>query len=94
MLVALHGLALGYANEAAPAVAEAERAARMAPDFGYVVYLAARTLSMSGDRERALTLLGDLVRLRGDIFTPAWLRIDPNLATLRHYPGFERLVGR
>jgi tetratricopeptide (TPR) repeat protein len=94
MLVALHGLALGYANRSGPAATEAERALRMAPAFGYVLYLAARTLLLNGDREGAISLLGDLVRLRTDIYTPAWLRMDPNLALLRHDPGFERLVGR
>jgi Serine/threonine protein kinase len=94
MLVALHGLALGYANQPAPAATEAERAVKMAPDFGYVLYLAARTRLMGGDHERALALLSDLVRLRADIYTPAWLRMDPNLVLLRRDRRFERLVAQ
>jgi tetratricopeptide (TPR) repeat protein len=91
-LVALRGLALAYAGQAAPAVAEAERAVAMTPDFDYALYLAARVHLMTGNWEQALARLERIVRLRFGWYTGAWLRIDGRLSPLRGEPAFQDLV--
>ena len=52
----------------------------------------ARILVRAGQHDRALALLEPLVR-EPYYISPAWLRIDANLAPLRGEPRFERLAG-
>ena len=50
-----------------------------------------RTYLETNEPEKALGHLETLLRLTY-MLTPAWLKIDPNFASLRGNPRFERLV--
>jgi serine/threonine-protein kinase len=98
---ALHadlGTALAYAGRLPEAIAEGERAVTLMPvarDFGIgseMHFALARILVRAGNGDRALGLLEPLAR-PPYYLSPAWLRIDPNLASLRGDPRFERLAG-
>ena len=92
------GTALAYAGRLPEAVTQGERAVELMPvarDFSLgseVRFALARILVRAGDRGRALDLLEPLARAPYYL-SPAWLRIDPNLAPLRGDPRFERLAG-
>ena len=92
------GMALAYAGRFREAIAEGERGVELMPvardfDLGSAMRFAlARILVRAGERERAIALLEPLVR-QPYYLSPAWLRIDPNLAPLRGDPRFERLAG-
>jgi len=91
------GMALAYAGRFREAIAEGERGVELMPvardfDLGSAMRFAlARILVRAGERERAIALLEPLVR-QPYYLSPAWLRIDPNLAPLRGDPRFERLA--
>ena len=82
------GLALAYAGRFPEAIAEGERAIELLPvarDFvpgSEMRFDLVRILVRAGQRDRALTLLEPLVR-EPYYISPAWLRIDPDLAPLR-----------
>jgi tetratricopeptide (TPR) repeat protein len=92
------GLALAYAGHFPEAITEGERAVELLPvarDFvpgSEMRFALARILVRAGQRDRALGLLEPLVR-EPYYISPAWLRIDPNLAPLRGDARFERLAG-
>ena len=95
----LRGLALAYAGKAREGMAESARGLELgAPDtlatrsinYAYYTYISARTALVAGDREKAIELLGEAMRLRYFV-TPAWLRIDPTWKSLRGDPRFEKL---
>jgi TolB-like protein/Flp pilus assembly protein TadD/predicted Ser/Thr protein kinase len=92
------GLGLAYAGRFHEAIAEGERGVELMPvardfDLGSEMRFAlARILVRAGERDRAIVLLEPLAR-RPYYLSPAWLRIDPNLAPLRGDPRFERLAG-
>ena len=92
------GLALAYAGRFPEAIAEGERAVELLPvarDFvpgSEMRFALVRILVRAGQHDRALALLEPLVR-EPYYISPAWLRIDPNLAPLRGDPRFERLAG-
>ena len=96
----LRGLALGYAGHGPEALAEAERglalqaptaAGRESSNYAYFAYVAARTVLLAGDRERALTWLADARRAHY-FASPAWLRVDPTWAPLRNDSRFAALA--
>jgi len=96
-LVALRGLSLAYAGRTREAVAEALRAEAEQPQgqnsqTAYVRYVVARVHVLADLPETALDRLETLVDEPG-IMTRAFLRIDPNFASLRTHPRFVRLVG-
>ena len=95
----LRGLALAYAGRAREGMAESARGLELgAPDtlatrsinYAYYTYIAARAALVAGDRDKAIELLGEAMRLRYFV-TPAWLRIDPTWKSLRGDPRFEKL---
>ncbi|MBK8006799.1 MAG: hypothetical protein IPK12_23705 [Gemmatimonadetes bacterium] len=57
---------------------------------GYIRAVRARTFMLIGDPEQAITELEATLQLPYAM-TPAWLRIDPNFASLKGNPRFERL---
>jgi serine/threonine protein kinase/tetratricopeptide (TPR) repeat protein len=92
------GLTLAYLGRDAEAVKEGERAlaivSAVSPDGHHDPYFdhqLARVYLAAGHPEHALDLIERV--LTGPYWvTPAWLRIDPNLAPLRGNPRFERLI--
>ena len=54
-------------------------------------YTAVRTYLILGDQDRALDLLEPIMQ-KPYFMTPAWLRLDPDLAPLAGDPRFERLA--
>ena len=92
-------LALAIAGRRAEAVREGEQAIRLEPiatngitgpivqHFLVLAYLAL------GDRDAALDRLEPLLRVPF-YMSPAWLRIDPTLASLRNDPRFKKLAER
>jgi TolB-like protein/Flp pilus assembly protein TadD/predicted Ser/Thr protein kinase len=91
------GMALAYAGRFREAIAEGQRGVELMPvardfDLGSATrFTLARILVRAGERERAIALLEPLVR-QPYYLSPAWLRIDPNLAPLRGDSRFERLA--
>jgi serine/threonine-protein kinase len=90
------GLALAYAGRKAEAIAEGERGAALVPpekdalQGPYQVHVLARIYLLTGEREKALDLLEQLLA-RPYYLSPGWLRVDPTFASLRGNPRFERL---
>ena len=93
---AFRGLALAYVGRKAEAIAEGERGVALLPPekdalFGpYQVHLLARIYLLTGENEKALDLLEQLLA-RPYYLSPGWLRIDPTFASLKGNPRFERL---
>jgi hypothetical protein len=56
----------------------------------YLTYVSARTALLAGDRDKALELLGEALRLHYFV-TPAWLKVDPTWNALRSDARFETL---
>ncbi len=54
-------------------------------------YMAVRTYLILGEQDRALDLLEPIMQ-KPYFVTPAWLRLDPDLAPLAGNPRFERLA--
>ena len=90
------GLALAYAGRKAEAIAEGERGVALLPPEKdaiagpYQVHLLARIYLLTGEREKALDLLEQLLA-RPYYLSPGWLRVDPTFAPLKGNPRFERL---
>ena len=60
----------------------------------YVLFQAARVFIQSGENERALDLLEQLITMPASDVTPEYLRIDPSFAPLKGNPRFEKLIAR
>ena len=75
------------------AIAEAEKTLRMAPGDGRARYNAACTFARAGLRERALD---ELEAAAGTLtsFIADWPLLDPDLASVRDEPRFQRLFVR
>jgi hypothetical protein len=57
----------------------------------YLQHQLTRIYLLVGEPEKALDQLEPLLKVPYNL-SPGWLRIDPNFATLRGNPRFERLV--
>jgi len=91
------GLALAYLGHREAALQEEEhglaltRAAGNQTNIPYFEHVALRLDLALGERERALDKLEPL--MHGHYWlSPAWLKIDPNFASLHGNPRFERLI--
>ena len=93
---AFYGLSLAYAGRHAEAIAEGQRGVALLPverdavNGPYQLHLLARIYLLTGEREKALSLLEQLLA-RPYYLSPRWLRIDPTFASLKGNPRFERL---
>jgi len=94
---AFYGLSLAYAGRRAEAIAEGERGVALLPverdavNGPYQVHLLARIYLLTGEHEKALSLLEQLLA-RPYYLSPGWLRIDPTFASLKGDSRFSRLV--
>jgi serine/threonine-protein kinase len=94
----LHGLALAALGRTAEGVRDAERGAALMPPSRdaqqgtYLQHQLARVYTMAGQQDRAIDILEQLLRMPYYL-TPAWLRIDPQFASLRTNARFRRLIG-
>ena len=94
---AMLGLMLAYLGQKSEAIKEGERAVKLWPvgrdarEGVYYEHQLIRTYLETNEPEKALDHLETLLRLTY-MLTPAWLKIDPNFASLRGNPRFERLV--
>ena len=94
---AFYGLSLAYAGRRAEAITEGERGVALLPverdavNGPYQVHLLARIYLLTGEREKALSLLEQLLA-RPYYLSPGWLRIDPTFASLKGDSRFSRLV--
>ena len=93
----LRALMLAILGRKAEAEAGGERAAALLPASrdnyvgSYIQHQLARVYTIAGDPDKAIDQLEALSKTPYYL-SPAWLRIDPNFASLRGNPRFERLV--
>jgi hypothetical protein len=93
----VRGLALAYAGRHAEAIAEGERGVALAPtsqnaNLGpYMEHQLARIYLVAGQPERAMDHLEAVLRVPYSL-SRGWLRVDPNWASLKGNPRFEKLV--
>jgi serine/threonine-protein kinase len=94
---ALLGLSLAYLGQKGQAIREGQRSVALMPVsrdafFGpYVQHQLARIYLLVGEPEKALDQLEPLLKIPYYL-SPGWLRIDPNFASLKGHPRFERLL--
>ena len=91
-----HGLSLAYLGRKAEAVAAADKGVVLTgSDVGftkpYLRFVRARMLVLTGDYDRAVAELGELVS-QPFYVSRNWLRIDPAFTPLRSNPAFQQLV--
>ncbi|HEY7636134.1 MAG TPA: protein kinase [Gemmatimonadales bacterium] len=96
-LIALKGMALGYAGRPAEGIVECRRALQLEPlstgrSAPYIAYLLARNLVLAGDPERAVDQLEAILQVP-DYVSSGWLRIDRTLERLRGNARFRQLSG-
>ena len=93
----VRGLALAYAGRHAEAIAEGERAVALMPirqnaNVGpYMEHQLARIYLLAGQPERAMDHLEAVLRVPYPL-SRGWLRVDPNWASLKGNPRFEKIV--
>jgi serine/threonine-protein kinase len=91
------GLALAYLSRRGEAIGEGQRAVALMPtakdaQWGpYLEHQLARIYVLVGEPEKALDQLERVLNTPYYV-SRAWLKIDPNFASLRGNPRFERLV--
>jgi len=92
-----HGLAQALRGRKAEAIADGRRAVALWPIsqdayFGaYIQHQLVRIYLLVGEPEQALDNLEPLLRMPY-VLSAGWLRVDPNFASLRGNPRFERLA--
>jgi eukaryotic-like serine/threonine-protein kinase len=94
------GQALAYAGQKAEAIAVAARVLAT-PALARNVFsrrLSEQSVALiyaeAGERDKAVDLLASLLGRNDYPLTPAWLRIDPVLTSLRGHPRFEQLIAQ
>ena len=93
----LLGLALAYLGRKQDAIREGERGVALKPiaydavNGPYYQHQLVRIYMVVNEPDKALDLLEPLVKIPYYL-TPRWLKIDPNFASLRSNPRFQRLV--
>jgi TolB-like protein/Flp pilus assembly protein TadD len=93
-----YGLALAYMGRKSEAIQQASRSTARLPiskdarDGAYFQHQLARVYLLVGEPEKALDQLEPLLKVPYYL-SPAWMRIDPNFASLKGNPRFEKLVG-
>jgi tetratricopeptide (TPR) repeat protein len=91
------GLTLAYLGYNAAAVREGQQGVALMPISRdavvgpYYLHQLARIYILVGEPEKALDQLERLLKIPYYL-SPGWLKIDPNFASLRGNPRFERLV--
>jgi len=93
---ALLGLALAYVGRRDESHAASRRAIELTPagdrtGIAYYRFLAARSHVLLGEPDLAIDELEQVLSIPFYV-SRAWLRIDPNFATLRGHPRFAKLV--
>lgn len=92
-----YGLSLAMAGRRAEAAREGEQAVKLEPTATngitspLVQFILVLTYVALGDEDAALERLEPLLRIPFYV-SPAWLAIDPELASLRDNPRFRRLI--
>src|SRR6267378_3644192 len=93
------GLALAYLGRKQDAIREGERGVALKPiandavNGPYYQHQLVRIYMVVNEPEKALDLLEPLLAMPYYL-SPGWLKIDPNFASLRSNPRFQRLVQR
>src|SRR5262249_33421789 len=94
-LHAAMGLALAYLGRHEDAIREGQHAVEVAStNLSFRVgarYELARIYAIAGQPEKALDTLETSFREKGYL-SPAWIAIDPNFASRRGNPRFQKLV--
>jgi TolB-like protein/tetratricopeptide (TPR) repeat protein len=91
------GLALAYLGHKEDAIREGKRGVALKPiandavNGPYYQHQLARIYTIVNEPDKALDLLEPLVKMPYYL-SPSWLTIDPNFASLRSNPRFQRLV--
>jgi hypothetical protein len=89
-------VALAYLGRSSDAIREARRGVELAgASLGrpYAVHQLIRVYLLAGKPDLALDQLALLLTMPYHV-TPRWLLVDPDFATLRGNPRFDRLTGR
>jgi hypothetical protein len=91
------GLALAYLGRKQDAIREGERGVALKPvandavNGPYYQHQLVRIYMVVNEPDKALDVLEPLVKIPYYL-SPRWLMIDPNFASLRSNPRFQRLV--
>ena len=97
-LTELRGRAYALAGRRAEAIADAEKSLALretsldAQSGPYYRWQVARILVQVGENERALDILEQLLKNPASPINAAWLRLDPNMRSLKGSPRFEKLL--
>jgi hypothetical protein len=92
-----HGVVLALLGQGDAAVREAEHAVALAPvgddapTAAIALFSLALTHTRLGQQEPAIEALEKALQTPY-LFTPGWLRVDPNFDPLRGNPRFEKLA--
>ena len=93
----LIGLTLAYHGRKAEAIEEGERGTQLVPvsrdgyNGPYFQHVLARIYTVTGEQGKAIDVLESLLKVPYFI-SRDWLRIDPNFASLKGNPRFDRLL--
>jgi hypothetical protein len=89
------GVTLGLLGRKADAIREGERAVAIRGNDGFqgptLRHNLVRIYELVGEPVKAIEQLETLLRVPYMI-SPAWLRVDPSLESLRRHPRFQRLL--